>query len=162
MDSLVAAGPVAVGTRAAPPGLAETVGGIVRLRSLRRVVGFGVSFPNPVSPLRRLPEVLERARHDVDGWGGQLLIAYMPAYERYHTIIGEGVPGRREFLAVTGSLGIDVIDLHEVFSGTGRPKSLWSDPRAHLSAEGYGIAAEAIASAVDAALLRATPPRPRD
>ena len=120
------------------------IGGALRLQAVRRVAGFGVPFPSREPPLGLLPEVLTRARDDVAGWGGRLVLAYMPAYARYAALVGEGVEGRRALLALAEENGIPVIDLHEAFLAHDDPRSLWTSPARHLTPEGYAVAATAI------------------
>ena len=120
----------------------------VTLSRLRQLSGFGVIFPSRTSAIGRLPDVLERARLDVEGWGGTLYLGYMPAYQRYRALVGEGVPGKRELLEAANELGIEVIDFDAAFRAHRRPRSLWAHPRGHLSAEGNRIVAEEIAEAV--------------
>lgn len=151
IDSLVVSESVAAGA-AAPAPRTTLLGDALRMRALRSVAGFGVPFPERDSTLGLLPSALTRARDDVAAWGGRLVVAYMPAYARYATSIGEGVEGRRELLAFAHESGIPVIDLHEAFAAHPDPRSLWMAPQAHLSPEGYALAAEAIAPA-----LRASP-----
>ncbi|MEX2049014.1 MAG: SGNH/GDSL hydrolase family protein [Gemmatimonadota bacterium] len=147
VDSLVDAESVAAGA-ASDDATTSFVADALRLRALRRVTRFGVVFPSPESPLGLLWEVLERARDDVAAWGGQLVLVYMPAYARYDTLVGEGVAGRRELLAFAEASGIPIIDLDPAFQAQGDPRALWMSPRAHLSPEGYALAAQAIGQAL--------------
>jgi hypothetical protein len=147
IDSLVAE-QSASAAAAAPPAGTSALGAALRLRALRSIVPFRVPLPSRGSPLGLLPEVLTRARDDVAAWGGRLVLVYMPAYERYAALVGEAVEGRRELLAFAETSGIPVIDLHEAFLALGDPTTLWVSPVQHLTPEGYALAAETIARAL--------------
>ena len=142
IDSLVRVESVAAGATRSPdrPALLEDV---LQLRALRRVARFGVPFPSR-APLGILPDVLRRANADVAAWGGRLVLVYMPAYERFATLIGEGVGGRRELLAFAEAEGIPFVDVTNAFAEHGDPRSLWHDAQSHPRPEAYALAAEAI------------------
>jgi lysophospholipase L1-like esterase len=147
IDSLVAVESIAAGATRTPPD-ASLLADALHLRSLRRLARFGVLSPTRESPLGLLPDVLLRARDDVAAWGGRLIVAYMPAYERYAAVVGEALPGRRELLSFAETNAIRVIDLHGAFSASGDPKALWTSPQGHLGPDGYAVAARAIAAAL--------------
>lgn len=142
IDSLVHAESVAAGATRPPdrPGL---LGDVLQLRSLRGVARFGVPFPSR-APLGILPEVLRRANADVAAWGGRLVLVYMPAYERFATLVGEGVGGRRELLAFAEAEDVPVVDVTEAFAESRDPRSLWYSSQSHPRPEAYALAAEAI------------------
>jgi lysophospholipase L1-like esterase len=144
IDSLFAAEPA---VRPVPP--LWTISDVVRLTSVRRLVPAAVSRPRPGSKVGILPEVLSRARADVEAWGGRFVVAYMPAYRRYGVLLGDPYPERAAVLERLKELGIETVDLHEAFVATGNPRALWVTPRSHLTAEGYGVAAHAIEKALD-------------
>ncbi|MEQ1857784.1 MAG: hypothetical protein ABL963_15120 [Longimicrobiales bacterium] len=121
---------------------------IASFSSLRSLLGFEVLVPSRGPVIGRLPEVLARASDDVAGWGGQLYVAYMPAYARYDALVGEAIAGRRDLFAALESASIPLIDLDAALRAAGDPKSLWASPRGHLSPEGYRVAADAIATAI--------------
>jgi hypothetical protein len=121
------------------------LGGVARLESIRRLLSIGTPFPSRASRLMVLPETIGRARDDVRAWGGELYFVYLPSYDRYSTLFGSGRWSRREVLDAVGSADVPLIDMHPTFVATGRPSSLWSHPRGHLNAEGYGIVASKIA-----------------
>ncbi len=152
IDSLLAAGP-----SPAEAGRPAALGSdVLRLRGLRRLTRFGVLFPPATSPVTIIPDVLERARDDVEGWGGRLHLVYLPTYERYATLVGEGVPGKDEMRDAAEVLGLPFIDLDAAFRRTGRPRAMWTSPGGHLTPEGYRRVAEAIRASLPSA------PAPRD
>jgi len=85
----------------------------------------------------------------VEAWDGRLLLVYMPSFIRYDVWAGSGASGHDEVLRLSRDEGIPLVDLDETFTATGDPRRLWAHPRGHLDPEGYGIAARAIAAAVD-------------
>ena len=146
VDSLVAAESFAAGATVQPPRWSPR--DLPSFASLRAITRFAVRFPSRESPLGDLPRVLERARDDVAAWGGTLVLAYMPAYERYDALVGEPIDGKEELEAFAARAEIPFVDLDEALRGTGDPRDLWASPRGHLSAEGYRVAATAIGAAV--------------
>lgn len=122
--------------------------GLLKLRRLRGALGFPVAFPEPV-PVGRFADVLRLARDLVAGWGGTTLFVYLPAYARYRFLGGEAMAGRDAVLATADSLGIPLLDLHAYFLATvPDPRDLWVHPNGHLSARGYAVVADAIASRI--------------
>ena len=85
----------------------------------------------------------------VASWGGEIIFVYLPAYERFRTLIGEGVPGRRQVLAAATNTGFNVVDLTPYFEATGTPRRLLASPRGHLGPEGYRVLGDAITEAVE-------------
>jgi lysophospholipase L1-like esterase len=151
IDSLVAVESVHGGAKA--PATGWSLRDLPSFASLRAITRFGVRFPSRESALGGLPRVLARAHEDVAGWGGRLFLAYMPAYERYDALVGEPFPGKDELKDFAARSGIPFVDLDEAFRAMGDPRDLWASPRGHLSVEGYRVAAEAIARAVESSLL---------
>lgn len=123
---------------------------VLRLSTLRALAPVAAPVPRRGSRIGLLPEILDRARRDVQAWGGRFVVIYMPSYARYATRFGDPVPARTEVLRMLRDLRIELIDLHPVMQATSDPRALWVTPRTHLSAEGYGVAADAIARALDA------------
>lgn len=119
------------------------------LSSLRAALGFGVIVPSRSSRIGPFAEVFARAVEDVRAWGGEVVLVYMPSYERYRVVVGEGAPGKRDVLAAAEDLAVDVIDMDAVFRAMGDPKSYWAHPRGHLSTEGYRVTAEQVRDYVE-------------
>ena len=122
---------------------------LLTLSTLRQVVGFGVPVPSRGSRIGRLPEVMLAADQTVASWGGEIIFVYLPAYERFRTLIGEGVPGRRQVLAAATNTGFNVVDLTPYFEATGTPRRLWASPRGHLGPDGYRVMVDGITEAVE-------------
>ena len=146
VDSIVATGSDEQGPRS----LGQLLREVPRLSRLRALLHFGVLFPNDRPPLGSLPDVLLRARSDVEAWGGELLLVYLPAYIGYDVWVGDVHRGREELFELARLGKFRFLDLDSVFrAATPDPRDLWADPRGHLSAAGYRLAAEAIQTTVD-------------
>ena len=130
------------------PGLVPGLRSLLTLSTLRQVIGFGVVFPAAGSRIGRLPEVMVAARETVSEWGGRITFVYLPAFERFRVLVGEGVPGRSEVLDAAAKAGFEVIDLTSHFEETGAPRELWASPRGHLAPDGYRLMADIIGEAV--------------
>lgn len=153
IDSLLTVGPASNGAglnRAQETGL--RLRAVLKMTSLRHLAGFGPIFPARTSPIGLIPEAFFTAQNDVDAWNGRLYLVYLPSFERYRTVIGEGMQGKREILTAAEAAGIPVIDLDPVFRATGNPRGLWEHPRGHLTEAGYRVMADAIASRLRADL----------
>jgi hypothetical protein len=109
--------------------------------------------------LSDLELTLIRAREVVDGWGGTLLFAYLPATERYRfpdaPEVAELPKVEAEVTQIAANLRVPVIDLGPALAAE-RPALLF--PKAewpvHFTEEGYRLVAAAIAER-----LRAMPAR---
>jgi len=147
VDSLmVSRGAADVGMLAplAVPRHSEILRGGLRVSALRRVAGVGALVPRRGSSIGSLPQVLEEAKRTAESWGGELVLVYLPGYQRFYSWLGDPFRGRNEVLATAESLGIEMIDLVPAFQKTGDPRGLWAHPRGHLSAEGYSYVADVI------------------
>ena len=150
LDSLVSLSPEQIGERLEGfrPGILESLKSVPRLEALQRLVGFGVLAPSRKSALGQLPEILAQARAEVAGAGGEFLVVYLPAFNRFTTHFGEGTPGRTEFVRLMSEIDMPFLDLVPVFEETGHPRELWTNPRGHLSPEGYRVVADAITQVI--------------
>jgi len=146
IDSMLAAGPPPLASSRSKLALIRQS---LTLSTLRRLVGFGVAFPSRESPIGIYPSVLKQGLEDVRAWEGSLILAYIPSYGRYRTVIGEGVSGKREILESAQMLGIPVVDLDVAFRSHGDPRSLWAHPRGHLNEGGYALVAAEIGRAIE-------------
>lgn len=93
--------------------------------------------------------IIAAARDSVASWGGQLYLVYMPESERYEARWGEGSVRQRIYGGVrdvAARQGIPLIDLAAQFARDPKANELYAFPGAHLNAEGYRRAAEAIAN----------------
>ena len=89
-------------------------------------------------------QILERARADVETWGGQLHFVYLPQWERF-----SGVNTRSSLsvhhdriLAIAGELSLPVIDLTPVIAAQPDPLELFPFRlKGHFTQEGYKLVA---------------------
>ena len=130
------------------PDLIPGLRSLVSLSTMRQVMGFGVPFPSAESRIGQLPEVMAAARATVGEWDGRITFVYLPAYERFRVLVGEGVPGRGEVLAAAAESGFQVVDLTPHFEATGAPRQLWASPRGHLAPAGYQLMVDVILEAI--------------
>ena len=152
LDSLIAA---ADGPRAGA-GEADVLSRVMavpRLGSLRRLLGLRTSFPRSSSRAGLLPEVLDAARREVEAWGGTLLVAFLPAYERYQgPLSGLSTGAKPEIVDAVAQAGLVLVDLDSAFLARGDPRTLWAHPRGHLSPAGYEAVATELGVAIENAL----------
>lgn len=133
---------------------------VLLLRSTRWFFGFQ-SFPdveeNP-DALNNAEHVLVTARDLIRGWGGQLVLVYLPEAGNYCGLVkswrndcdqyGSGlslyVAWRDEVFELFERLGVPVVDGHAVFLETGQPGDMFFHPHSHYSPEGYRVIANAL------------------
>lgn len=148
-----------------------TLSGVVSLRNTRTLVTNAIDtvFAGPPQPAARelddalatratdqrlsdFEMVLTRAKDVAAGWGGKLIVAYMPATERYRfpelPEVAELRKVQTEVTAIAASLDIPVIDLEGAFRPISNiprlfPKANWP---VHLTEEGYWIVSGHLAS----------------
>jgi hypothetical protein len=93
--------------------------------------------------------ILERGRDDVASWGGQLVIAYLPARERFSDDPGQN-PHREEILAQVAGAGVPLIDVTPIFAAHQDPLSLFPYRiLSHYTEEGYRLLADSLASRIE-------------
>lgn len=115
---------------------------------LRNFIGFSSSkwvAPNwtiSEGMRRRFRSILELARDETAGLGGEFYIVYLPSYED----VASGSPeGRDEVVMLVNQLGIPLIDFYSGLSN--HPDGLSLSPYrlpGHYIAEGYKLLAELI------------------
>jgi len=99
----------------------------------------------PVQDLNPLRQILTKADSECSNWGGQLIFIYTPQWERYH-------PGsnpnqqRSEVLNLVAELGIEMLDLHEIFNKMDDPLKFYNsrEHATHFNESGYRRIAETI------------------
>ena len=121
---------------------------ILTMWDLRQFIGFSSS--KWVAPrwtisegmMRRFRSILELARDETVGFGGEFYFVYLPSYED----VASGTPeGRDEVVSLVNQLGIPLIDFYSGLSN--HPDGLSVFPYrlpGHYTAEGYKLLAELI------------------
>lgn len=80
----------------------------------------------------------------VRSWGGKLVFVYLPQYERYARPDFRDL-NRDRLLAMVTSMGVPVIDIHQVFESHNDALTLFPFRQpAHYTPEGYRLVADAI------------------
>lgn len=152
-DELRAAEPVITGWWEAG---AASVDEFFRRRSLLRnfmalsntAQVLGLHYPKARAPNPAYAPLLRRAAEITQGWGGRLVIVYIPAHERFvglfpHGFVNEDL--RRMVHDAAEEAGLAVIDLTDVFASQPDRKSLYAAD-SHFSAAGATLAADTIAT----------------
>jgi hypothetical protein len=99
-----------------------------------------------------LEQALERAKNVVEGWGGKMYFAYLPATERYRfpeiPEIESLSKDQAEVVKIVTHLDIPIIDLDVALSATKNPAQLFprSNWPVHLTEEGYRVISKYIAT----------------
>lgn len=106
----------------------------------------GLHYPKAMAPNPDYAPLLRRAAEITQGWGGRLMIVYIPAHERFvglfpHGFVNEDL--RRMVHAAAEEAGLAVIDLTDVFARQPDRKSLYAAD-SHFSATGATLAADTI------------------
>jgi hypothetical protein len=69
---------------------------------------------------------------------------YLPSYDRYSELLGDGPVERVEVLKAVEESGVKMIDISRLFASYSNPRQFWVNPNAHYSSDGYRIVADAI------------------
>lgn len=104
-------------------------------------------FPVGKSWLPVFSQVLERAKEEVESWGGELIFVYLPQFDRYHAPRTRDYAAMRiEVMACARELQLPVIDLHqEMFLTADDPLKYFPfQQNGHYNAAGYDKVAELI------------------
>jgi hypothetical protein len=134
----------------------------LKLWELRQAIGrIGVEAvpePHPWDP-DLFRAILERGRDDVGSWGGELVIAYLPARERFSDDAGPN-PHRDEILAQIAAAQVPLVDMAPVFAGHPDPLSLFPyRVLSHYTEEGYRLLADSLAAWIERAESARPAPR---
>ena len=108
----------------------------------------GLHYPKAMAPNPDYAPLLDRAAGIAQGWGGRLVIVYIPAHDRFaglfpHDFVSEDL--RRMVHDAAAGAGLAVIDLTEAFARHPDPTSLYA-PDSHFSTAGAVLAADEIAA----------------
>jgi len=129
-------------------------GDVLVLRELRKAAGLSFAAPYRLAPTEGefavFEQLLRQARGEVASWGGQLVFAYLPAWEAAPRQLGEGESLRsRQRVGlrtrrIVREAGIPFIDVAERFAAEADATALYACPGCHYSPRGYALAAETI------------------
>lgn len=122
----------------------ELIFGVLKLQQIRRPF-MQRTVHESVNIFR---DVLLDAKKKVEGWGGQLYFVYLPQWSRYKWIIGsdENSSKRHDVITMVDSLGIDIIDFHQIIRQEDNPLALFPFEMAgHYNKNGYQLLAKQIA-----------------
>lgn len=116
-------------------------------RLLKRYISISDSPTSDHAIGKMLPilrQILVVADEKVDGWDGQLVFVYLPAWERYQYPRKQTYQ-REQVLALVAELNIPIIDFHNVLSAQADPLSFFPfRAHGHYTAEGYGLLTQQI------------------
>jgi hypothetical protein len=135
------------------------MGALLALRELRAAAGLTLSAPYRLAAsapeLALFARVLAEAKRTVEGWGGRLVFAYLPAWEEpprqlgeaeYHRLRREAGARAR---AIARDLELPLVDVEAAFAAHPDRGELYACPGCHYSPQGYGVAAAAVLAALD-------------
>lgn len=90
--------------------------------------------------------IVALARDEALKNGGAMVFAYLPEFQRYAELpLSRGASQRERVLAGVRALGVPIVDVHEAFVATGRPRTLFPfGINGHYNAEGAEVAAKAL------------------
>lgn len=106
----------------------------------------GLHYPKAMDPNPQYALLLRRAAEITQSWGGQLVLVYIPAHDRFgglfpHAFVSDDLHGMMQ--DVVADVGTPMIDLTETFARYPDPLSLYA-PDSHFSVTGAVLAAEEI------------------
>lgn len=140
------------------PGPLEVMRRTEGLRNLfalqKTALNLGIAYPKAPPPIPEFADVLARAKDIAAGWGGRVILLYIPLQDRYLGLINRDFVYdqlRSKVLSAAERNRITVVDLAPVFGSQQRPERLYASD-AHFSEQGAGLAASIVAQ-----YLRRTP-----
>ena len=119
---------------------------VLSLRYLRARLGIIVDSGGE-EMLPALKNVLAEGKAEVARWGGELVFVYLPGWQRYYGgsgLASEEDTTRLAVLTRVRSMGIPVIDIHEIFAALDDPAKMFPRPGKHYNKLGNQTAATAI------------------
>ena len=127
----------------APAGWRSRASGLLRLSLLRGMLGLsGSRRPVAISGVPELRQVFEIANRRVSGWGGHLIVAFLPTYSNDGRAIGR-LAGSA-MASIADDLGITAVDLGPVIDARANGRSLLSCAGCHFGPEGYRAIARSL------------------
>lgn len=105
--------------------------------------------------------IMLKARDVVRGWGGEMIIVYVPTWRRYFDSAWRDDGSREAVLGLAQELGIPVVDMHAKLEQVGASAELFSRRNlawGHFSAEGQALMAGAVAAQVRTGLAGRSSP----
>jgi hypothetical protein len=122
------------------------------LTALRNRLSRSPAAGEGTANLSLFEQVLLRARDTVDGWGGQLVFVFLPAWERvFDAEVAANDRTRDAVLAVATNMGVPIVDLTTEFLSHADVASLFSRggiSSGHYSGAGYSLVATTLARRV--------------
>ena len=137
------------------PTSAEKVKSFILLRKVRTATGLYTIPRFDQGDEKRetalFESILSRARADVESWGGELRLVYLPERRRFNKNTAPVVGERHDPIVVQQRISriayrqsVPIIDVASVFAAQKDPTSLWNARRYHYNAAGYALVAKAI------------------
>ena len=155
---------------------AEGARGVLLLRSIRqrlRPVTTTLALRTPtwnargdraagLEELGVVERILTTVRNTAQGWGGEIVVVYLPAPVRYCGVVSgrawrtycaaewvqrrlqHQLGYRDDMLAMFARLGLPVVDGHAAFADSGRLVDMFYFPGSHYSPAGYRVIADAL------------------
>lgn len=121
---------------------------LILLENLRGSLGLTLSPIAATPSLNQLRAIMRVAHQTITGWGGNLVLVYVPVPEHrrgsLHFQDQEGRKYRREVKAIVREQGIALIDLEPVLSRVPNVKNLYTLGIGHFNAKGYALMARTI------------------
>jgi hypothetical protein len=146
-----------------PARLPNRIQGIMKLSELRKRLGLpqgiegdSIGVPDIASSdderaqsvrvlTDSLYDILLEAKTSTSAWGGRLYFIYLPSRYRYDPTGPGPQPDRDRVLQVATTVGLPIIDIHEIFKVQRDPMSLFPLRRAsHYNEEGHRLVAEEV------------------
>ena len=129
-----------------------SVADLLLLRHVRRrvqdVTGIRMTLHDPFEcyDFALLKRVLEQARYQVESWGGNLVLAYLPSPARYHKplTVPEFERMKQSVFATAAAARVPLIDFATAFEGREDPKRLYYYHHSHLAPEGHRFVADTV------------------
>ena len=100
---------------------------------------------------------LQRAKQDVESWGGKLYVVYLPDYHRfdqralaYSGYVHNNAEIERQVFSIARTEGISVINVAKAFAADPNPRQYWPKPTSHYGPNGYALVARTVLAAIPA------------
>jgi hypothetical protein len=122
---------------------------LLKLTKLRSLAGITIGYRPEPGAAEQYAQILDLGRQAVASWGGELVVIYLPTYNRYaRRGSGTTFQGRDIVLAAAAGLDIPIIDLVPAFDRQSRPLEMWTHGLAHYSEAGNRLVATTVGDAL--------------
>jgi hypothetical protein len=121
----------------------------LKLTNVRTLAGVSRGYRPSTETVDAYSDIVAGVKHSVESWGGEVMIVYLPTYNRFaRRGSGEAFQGRDVVMSVARKHDIAVVDVAAAFGRSAEPLRFWTHGQAHYTEEGNRLVANTVVDAL--------------